>query len=318
MNRVLIIKLGALGDAVVATPAIRQIHAHHHSAEVTLLTSDELAGLFRHWEGLRISSFPRRGWRAFLHLIRWVRAQNFQRLYDLQSNDRTTLICALSGVPERVGNHPRYPYTHHPSGRYRGQCHMHERLLDVLRAAGMDARPEPPFLPVTADETEQVRRWLRARGLTGKPIAILHAGSSAGHREKRWPHFRELAAELLQAGLTAIWIGGPDDIALNRELSRAGGIDATAEFTLNELVELGRNACFAVTNDSAPMHAFACSGIPVFALFGPTDWRRHHAVGQQANIIAADASQPSFAPAPIGDLEIGAVTRRLRLAGLLH
>lgn len=317
MNNVLIIKLGALGDAVVATPAIRQIQAYHHPALVTLLTADEIAPLFRHWDGLRVVSFPRRGWRALVRVVRWLRAQNFQRLYDLQSNDRTTLVCALSGVPERVGNHPRFPYTHHPPGRYRGQCHMHERLLDVLRAAGIDARPEPPFLPVTTDETEHVRHWLQSRALTQQSFAILHAGSSPAHPEKRWPFFRELAAEIQRAGLVPIWVGGRDDAALNRELAGAGGVDATAEFSLPELVELGRHARFAVTNDSAPMHVLACAGIPVFGLFGPTDWRRQHAVGQQANIIAASALEQTFMPVPIADLRPGTVTGRLREAGLL-
>jgi ADP-heptose:LPS heptosyltransferase len=49
---------------------------------------------------------------------------------------------------------------------------------------------------------------------------------------------------------------------------------------------LASHARFAVTNDSGPMHACAAAGVPVFALFGPSDWRRNHALGQGENVIA--------------------------------
>ena len=67
----------------------------------------------------------------------------------------------------------------------------------------------------------------------------------------------------------------------------AGGIDATAVFSVTQLAIIGSRARFALTNDSGPMHVLSASGIPVFALFGPSDWRRNHALGQAARVLAA-------------------------------
>ena len=67
----------------------------------------------------------------------------------------------------------------------------------------------------------------------------------------------------------------------------AVGIDATNVFTLPQLAILGQRARFAVTNDSGPMHVLSASGIPVFALFGPSNWRRNHALGQAARALSA-------------------------------
>ena len=100
--------------------------------------------------------------------------------------------------------------------------------------------------------------------------------------------------------------------------ARTTGIDACGEFTLPGLAALAGQARFAVTNDSAPMHALACAGIPVFGLFGPTDWRRNHAIGQAANVIPACDAGAEFRPAPLAGLPVSVVLGRLRAAGLLH
>jgi ADP-heptose:LPS heptosyltransferase len=88
---------------------------------------------------------------------------------------------------------------------------------------------------------------------------------------------------------------------LNRELAGRGGIDASGAFSIAELAELGRSARFAVTNDSGPMHVLAAARIPVFGLFGPSNWRRNHALGQAQRVIACVDFDPDFVGADYGD-----------------
>ena len=142
---------------------------------------------------------------------------------------------------------------------------------------------EPMVTPVQA----QVRDWLAGHKLFPGGYVLLHAGSSHRHARKRWPFYGELAEALAAHGLTPVWIGGKEDRELNHSLAQQRGLDATGLFSILELAELGRHAVFAVTNDSAPMHILACSGIPVYGLFGPTDWRRTHALGQARHVITA-------------------------------
>ncbi|MFT4580631.1 MAG: ADP-heptose:LPS heptosyltransferase [Gammaproteobacteria bacterium] len=284
---VLIIKLGALGDVVMATSLISAIQQAHPTAELSLLTSAPFAALFRDWPGLTIRTTERRGLGNTVATIRWIRSLECDRIYDLQGSDRSAILCALSACRERVGNHPRYPYSLHPRTRWQGQSHIYERMIEVLAAAGVTVVDSLPILPAGPCERDSVNQWLTNNSLTDDRFVVLHAGASATRPEKRWPFFAALGSRLDAVGLRPVWIGAAADSKINRELCAAsGGIDASDCFNIVELAELGRHARFAVTNDSGPMHVLSASQIPVFGLFGPSDWRRNHALGQESFVIA--------------------------------
>lgn len=315
MHKVLIIKLGALGDVIMSTPLIRQIQEHHPNSEVFLLTSPPFADLLQHFQGLNIQSFQRHGLKASINTLVWIRKQRFSVVYDLQSNDRTSILCALSAVPRRIGNHPRFPYHCHPRQKWSGQCHIFERMLDVLRAGGIDAKYEKPFLPVTDNDEAIVEQWLLQHKLGGKRLILMHAGGSAQHPQKRWPYFSELAKHLESASYHVIWVGGHADAELNRTLAEVSGNDASDAFSLPQLTVLGERAHFAITNDSGPMHVLSCSDIPVYGLFGPTDWRRNHAIGQKDCVLSSNPETEPFTPQHLDELKVGVVLQRLRVDG---
>ncbi len=318
---VLIIKLGALGDVVMATPLIRAIQAHHRGAGIHLLTTEAFAPIFAHWPELNVIARPRRGWRNTWVTLRAIRALRCERIYDLQGSDRSAVLCALSGVAIRAGNHTRFPYTHHPVSAWTGQSHIFERLCEVLVAAGVSDIDRVPWLPAAPAERSAVAGWLASQELAAGTFAILHAGASAGRPEKCWSHYAGLGARLADAGICPVWIGRGADRRVNERLARDVGIDATDRFGIAELAELGRHARFAVTNDSGPMHVLAASGIPVFGLFGPSDWRRNHALGQADNVIACVDLCPDLRGRRIADcldrIRVDDVWTRLRDARLV-
>lgn len=295
---ILIIKLGALGDVVMATPLVEAIQQHHPEATIHLLTTPAYAPIFAAWQHLEVTALPRRGWRNMLRAMRTIRALDCAAIYDLQGNDRSALWCAASGAPIRVGNHTRYPYTHHPREPWTGQTHIYARMVEVLAAGGITAVGARPRLPLTESGRSHVREWIINEHLKPGAFAILHAGASAARPEKCWPYFDALGRRLNDAGVTPVWIGASAESATNRKLATiAGGVDASGAFSINELAELGRSARCAVTNDSGPMHVLAASDIPVFGLFGPSDWRRNHALGQADNVIACVETCAEFAGA---------------------
>lgn len=286
MKRVLVIKLGALGDVVIATSALRRIQLSYPGSEIWLLTAEAFAPLFADWPGLHVHATPRRGLRHMLQLLRWLREQRFDVIFDLQSNDRSALLCACSGTRMRVGNHPRFPYTHHPPTRHASEESGFTRLQLMLQAAGLPEAGARPCVPVGDQERRSVQAWLQQQALEDSRFVVMHAGASPRWPAKRWPHYARLAAALEQRGLRVVWLGAAADRSVNGELARATGIDATDCFSIGALAELARHARFAVTNDSGPMHLLAAAGIPVYALFGPTDWRRAHALGQRERVLA--------------------------------
>lgn len=288
MGPVLIIKLGALGDVVIATAAIRAIQQAHAGTSVWLLTGEGFAGLFADWPNLSVRAMCRRGVGEMLRTIGWIRQQRFERIYDLQSNDRSAILCALSGVGQRIGNHPRFPYTLHPPTVHGREEPGYERLQAMLAAAGVTGMALRPFLPIAEPGRAAVRQWMQSRALTPRGLVLMHAGASPNWPAKRWPHFAALATAIEARGLRVVWLGAGGDREQNARLAQVAGIDATDAFSIPQLAALAEEARFAITNDSGPMHAIAAAGIPVFGLFGPTNWRRCHALGQRDRALFND------------------------------
>jgi ADP-heptose:LPS heptosyltransferase len=303
--KVVIIKFGALGDIIISTPVIKKLIKEHANDDLYLLTSQPFAKLFEEWQDLNVKYFPRKGFCTSVQSLCWLRKQNFDRVYDLQSNDRSRVLCSLSGIKEKVGNHNRFPYTHHPGDCYTGQNHIFDRHNQVLNSVGIEAAEARPWLPVPETAHQNVNRWMDKHNLNKRKLVLMHAGASHLHPEKRWPHFLELAKKLSAIDCEIVWLGADDDTDLNMKLARETGIDASNSFSIIELIALGQRAMFAVTNDSGPMHVLSCTGIPVYALFGPTNWRRNHAIGQQEHVISLDKSNSSWNVSDLKETDTG-------------
>ncbi len=266
-KRILVIKLGALGDIVQATGPFAAIRAHHPDAHITLLTGPAYAGFLKSsdwfdevWEDVR----P--GWRdllGWLRVRRRLKRGRFDRVYDLQTSDRSSGYFHLmlpgprpewSGIA-RFASHPH-------SNRDRDNMHTVDRQADQLAMAGIDRVPAPSLEWVEAD----VSRY----GISGKYVLMVPGGSA--HRpEKRWSagRYTELARRLAAKGITPVLIGaGPDAHATGTVASFCeGSLDLTADTSFAEIVALARGAAGAVGNDTGPMHLIATAGCPSVALY---------------------------------------------------
>lgn len=285
-NGILIIKLGALGDVLLATPHMRRIVEAHPDARATLLTAPPYAPLLQGQDGLEVVAFPRRGFVAMWRLLGWLRRQRFAVVYDLQGSLRSRIMTRLSGARRRIGRRPDPAYTHAPPQAANG-THAFQELNALLESAGIGRAQPCAWLPQLAQDAGRVDAWLQGHAARDARLVLLHAGASAHWPSKRWPAaaFARLAQALEARGFTVIWVGGPAERAVNRRLAGQAGIDATDAFGFTELLALGRRARFAVVNDSGPMHLLAAAALPVYAFFGPTDWRCSHALGQEGRIL---------------------------------
>ena len=156
----------------------------------------------------------------------------------------------------------------------------------MLEGAGIQTKETRPFLPPHPSTVNVVSEWIQKSIKSTKPFVLLHAGASLKRPEKKWPFFRDLALKLVENNFEIVWIGGPADQNINARLSADCGINTTNKFSIMELAELGRHAAFAVTNDSGPMHVLSASAIPVYGIYGPSDWTRNHALLQGKRVIA--------------------------------
>lgn len=286
-RNILVIKLGALGDVVLSLPQLAHILEMHTADRVTLLTAPEYAELAAGLPRLQVVCFRRKGVLEMARLMAWLLGRQFDVVYDLQGSLRSRVMTLLTQAAVRAGPLPGIAYTHAPPAGS-AAVHAFERFNEVLVAGGIGAA-QPVFqqtwLPADA---AAVAAWLEAHGLQGQRLALLHAGGSPRWTSKRWgeANFLELAAALSERGITVIWIGAAPERELNRRLAAVTGHDATGRFGYRELAALAGHALFAVTGDSGPMHVLAAAGLPVYAFFGPTDWRRSHALGQQQHVLS--------------------------------
>lgn len=303
MKKILIIKMSALGDVMIALPQVEAITEQHGEDQVWVLTGPQFAEFFVNHPRLRVAVLDRRD-RLFGNStwsrILWTRKMKFDSIYDLQGNRTSRLLVRFSGSPKRVGTQPGSVYTHSPEHEYTRESRQNifARLNEILIAGGRAPATAGCSLYLAAEDREKVERWKEAAGLAEKKYALLHAGSSEKWPSKRWPekHFARLAGMIAAKGIACVWVGGSGERELNQRLAAAGGVDATGLFTPLQLYDLGRGACFAVTNDSGPMHILCASGIPVYSFFGPTDWKRSHGAGQAERVLSADTPcSPCFA-----------------------
>ena len=324
---ILVIKLGALGDVVLSLPQLAHLLEVHAGDRVTLLTAPAYADLVAGFSGLEVVCFRRKGLLEMTRLLAWLLGRQFDRVYDLQGSLRSRVMTLLTRAPLRAGPAPGIAYTHTPSAGS-AAVHAFDRFNEVLVAAGTGAAAPVFRHSGPASGMPAVEAWLQDHGLQGKRLALLHAGGSPRWISKRWAeaYFLELATALDEHGIAVIWIGAAAERDLNRRLSAVAGIDATGCFDYRELAALADHALFAVTHDSGPMHLLSTAGLPVYAFFGPTDWRRSHALGQQQRVLTnpVDCSPcqlpvcpPERRHACLDDITPAMVLARLRADGLL-
>jgi ADP-heptose:LPS heptosyltransferase len=292
-DKVLIIKLGALGDIVMSTPLVCAIKKHHQRSQTVLLTAIQFGYIFENFDGISIKTFDRHSLYRTLEIAKWIRSNNFTHIYDLQGSRRTGILTLMSRAAFRAGNHNSLSYTHFPAAPWKGQQHIFDRMCLLLKTCDINVHERRPILKASKVIEDKISSWLESHSLHTNAYVIMHAGSSPLKPEKRWPYFSALALYFQSKNITTVWVGAIDDESLNIALSEVTGVNASTAFDIFELAELGRKARFAVTNDSGPMHILAAANIPIFGIFGPTDWSRNHALGQEENVIATIFTKPN-------------------------
>lgn len=275
-SKVLVIKLSALGDFVLAFPAFSRIRAAHPEARITLLTTPPFAALARaspFFDEVETDGRPR-GALAWLALVRRLRRERFDRVYDLQTNDRTNLLFQLlrPSAPAWSGTAFGAALPHRNADRMR--LHTLERQAEQLRDAGI--WPDAPVAPQSAPPPDL--SWMRlsatSEGQSGgrrRPLVLLAPGSSAHRPAKRWPieRYAELAARMVDAEADVAVIGGPAESLLGAAISARSPAtrDLTGRTDLVQIAALGARAALAVANDTGPAHLIAAAGAPTIVLF---------------------------------------------------
>lgn len=265
--RILVIKLGALGDIVLALGPFAAIRRTHPRAHITLLTTAPFVDFLRpsgyfdsFWVDDRPAYYQPSRWWA---LRRRLRGGRFDKVYDLQTSDRSGWYFRLMGP----GVRPLW------SGIARGCSHPHanperdfmhsiERQNEQMAMAGVSDVPKTSLAWITA----QIDRF----GL-GDRFCLIVPGGAAHRSVKRWPteNYGALAAQLASTGTQPVILGTVNEEPLAAVIRASCGdaINLIGQTSLTEIAALAGVARGAVGNDTGPMHMIAAAGCPSVVLF---------------------------------------------------
>jgi ADP-heptose:LPS heptosyltransferase len=266
-GNILVIKLSALGDFIQALGPAAAIRRHHAGDRITLLTTRPYAEFARQtglFDNVLVDRRPKAldvgGW---LSLRRALRQGRFDRVYDLQTSDRSSHYAGLfrpGRMPEWSGIAWRCSHPHADLDRY--WEHTIDKQAEQLLMAGIYPVPLPVLSPAVQPLPVE---------LADRRFVLLIPGSSPRHLAKRWPvtYYAELARRLAVAGYTPVVVGANGEEHLADRIREACPqvVNLVGHTDITALAGLSQAAAFTVGNDTGVTHIAAAGGNPVVVLF---------------------------------------------------
>jgi len=332
---VLAIRLRALGDVVLTTPALRALRRGHAGAPLEVVTERRYAPLVEALPQVARVWAVDRGARATIALAARLARRRYRAVVDFFGNPRSALLAAAAPTALRAGYelrgrrgayHVRVPRTWvGPDGTREYAAATHLRLAHA--AGGIEDGGEPRVI-VPERARREAETLLGRAGLGGgaRAVGIVAGGTWA---TKTWPasHFVVLCRALLDAGWPVLLLGGPGEERLTEGLAElvpgARPLPACDVLGLAGVVE---RLAAVVGTDSGPRHLAAALGVPTYAWFGPThpdNWNppgeRHGRWFAEVPCRGCDRTRcphwiclPSLAPSIARDLVLQHLERHAR------
>lgn len=303
IRRILIMRWSAMGDVALASAAFEDVFRAFPGRELHLNTLPPWSELFagdKRFSAiidipLRTSGQAIQRSRAWLEA---VRANRYDLIIDLQSNDRSRILISLlwlyrAQVRWRLGNQRQFPYNVFPEPRAE-PIHALDRMRTALSSGGIETGAYGAVLAVKQRHRERAQALISANKLEHMKFGVLLPGSQAGGLLKRWGHMRyaALARALHTAGVERlVLLGGPDDEEECRNIARHSGpwlVNLCGQTEVLDIVPFCRSARFVIANDTGSAHVAAAANRPQLVICGPTDPRSVLPAGSNVHALQAD------------------------------
>ncbi len=291
-RRVLVIRPGGIGDAVLFLPMLAELRRAWPQAEIDLLVEKRNAGVVR---GLGLVD------RVLLYdrlpgdLPRAL-ATRYDVVVDTEQYHRASAIAAfLTGAPRRIGfgTNVRRRLLTDPIPYDQSIYEARSFLELARRATGREPHwdPEQPFLPLDAEAIRFAEQALAPLG--DLPLVAIHPGASIP--ERRWPpeRYAEVAARLAGEGIGIVVLGGPEDVksaaVVAARLAGQPVVDVAGKSTLAQAAAIVSKVDVYVSADTGVLHLAYAVGTRTVHLFGPGVLSKWGPPGHRFRSIAADA-----------------------------
>ncbi len=288
--RILIRATNWLGDAIMALPALRAVRSRFPEADIAIVARPYVADIYRDQRicNQLITYDPNGAHAGFSgreRLAAELRALKFDVALLLQNAFDAAWLAWRARIPERIGyarDGRSLLLTKPVPVPKPGEIPAHEKFcyLELLRRVGwIESLPEADFISLTVSEEKRqnAETFLCHVGMRTDVLRIaIGAGASYGSAKCWLPsRFAELANRLQSQTDADVMLFGPaTESAVSNAIAaemRRPPIDLTGKTAIGELPALLSQCHLFLGNDSGAMHVAAAVGLPVVAVFGPTD-----------------------------------------------
>jgi heptosyltransferase-1 len=308
-NNILVIRLSSLGDVLMSIPAVVAIRQRFAGARLTWLVEGSVGELLPHQTFVdRVVRFPRgaiegairRGepltaGRTFASFLKELRGDEYDLLVDFHGIIKSALLASFIKARRRIG----FSSTFAKEGSHlfygeaidSGETRIHKVERNMLLAGHIGANGRIPEVTISVPEDAKlyVENFLSEAPMEG-PIVAINPFSSKGSLFKRWDMTRyailaRRIREELGASVLIIWGPGEEGEATVLREQAGGGACLACPTTVPQLAALLRRTRLYVGGDSGVMHLAAFAGVPVVAIFGPTDHKVNAPYSPIASVV---------------------------------
>ncbi len=301
-DKILLIKLSAMGDTILMTPAIRNLRQFYPKANIQMIVTRVNKDVLKDCSYLDslilldLEKLVKKPWLLW-KFIRSLRKEHFDLAIDFDQWLRISpLLAFLSGAEQRVGfqtpgQHRDQTYTKKVT--HQVDQHEVECFLDLLRALEIPITDKDPELWVSRAAVIQVNKKLIDWGIAKGDIVIgIHPGCGSHGFPRQWPehYYIELIKRLQQIPqVKVVLTGGIQEASLVSKIAAALETEPAQAvgWELSETIALIKKYKVLVCGNTGVMHIAAAIKTPVVALHGPTNPHKWGPWGENHNIITA-------------------------------
>jgi heptosyltransferase-1 len=318
MERILIVRLSAMGDLINSLPVAAALRKTKPDAIVDWVVEERWADLLcapgaahdssrspqkplvdtiytvntRRWRDHPFASSTRD---EIFALRRRIRDAGYSSVIDVQGAIRSAVIARFSGSSRIVG----FEKPREPQARY-----LFTERVPAVGTHIIEQNVSLTGLPTPAADTEILphdpvaEKWrdekLPSSGIYGR-YAVLSPGAGWGAKEWAPERYGEVAAMLAKHGIASLINVGPKEAELGkRVMAASGGVAKPILCSISQLVALLRKAALFIGGDTGPMHLANLMGVPLVAVFGPTDPARNGPFYPPFEVVRHQASQTDY------------------------
>jgi ADP-heptose:LPS heptosyltransferase len=293
VEKILVIKLRAIGDVLLSTPVIHNLRDAFPDAQLDFLVEPLSVNILLGNPYINNIILFLRGERSYFSFLRSLKEKKYDLVIDLFCNPRSAQMTYFTRAKYRVGYAFRlrkYAYNILLQSRSE-EVHNIDFNIDALRALDINVKYKSTELYLSCGDNDFADNFYRRTFKANYIVFGINAGGSCQSRLWGLTKYAGLADKIIESfnyKVLVFWGPGQEQICETlKSLMKYDPIIAPPT-TLKEMAALQRKCKFVISNDSGPMHIAASMGIPTLGIMGPTRPFAQGPIGNNCTFIVKE------------------------------